>query len=90
MRRITDCAGIEWTIFEVRRPADDSSRWTYLPEQYGDGWLCFESRISKRRLTPIPSDWREFSDDALLRKLRDAQPVLRRATEPEAGEELEF
>ena len=90
MRRITDCAGVEWTVFEVKRPTDDKSRWTYLPEQYGDGWLCFESRISKRRLTPIPANWRDLGDDALLHKLRDAQPVLRRATELDADRELEL
>ena len=86
MRTITDSTGIEWTIFEVRRSPEDPSRWTYLPEEYGDGWLCFESQIAKRRLTPIPPRWRDLSDAALLRKLREAQPVLRRFTaEAERG-----
>lgn len=89
MRTITDSTGIKWTIFEVKRPTDDS-RWSYLPEEYGDGWLCFESQISKRRLTPIPAEWRELSDDALMHKLREAQPVLRRAAESDASQELEL
>lgn len=90
MRTITDCSGVEWTVFEVRRPSDETSRWSYLPDEYGDGWLCFESRISKRRLTPIPAGWRELTDDALLHELRDAQPVLRRVAESESDRELEL
>jgi hypothetical protein len=89
MRTVTDCTGIKWMIFEVKCPADDA-RWTYLPEEYGDGWLCFESHISKRRLTPIPAEWRELSDEALLHKLREAQPVLRRAAESDVSRELEL
>lgn len=87
MRSIIDNSGIEWTIFEVKRPTDDA-RWSYLPDEYGDGWLCFESHISKRRLTPIPAGWRELNDNALLHKLREAQPVLRRSEESDAPQEL--
>jgi hypothetical protein len=87
MRTIIDCSGIKWTIFEVKRPTDDT-RWSYLPEEYGDGWLCFDSHISKRRLTPIPARWRELTDDALLHKLREAQPVLRRSAEADGASEL--
>ena len=89
MRSITDGTGIKWTIFEVKRPSDDS-RWTYLPDEYGDGWLCFESNLSKRRLTPIPDAWRDLSDEALLHKLRQAQPVLRRSAEADSSSELEL
>jgi hypothetical protein len=89
MRSITDGTGIQWTVYEVRRPSDDT-RWTFLPEEYGDGWLCFESHISKRRLTPIPSGWRELTDDALLHELREAQPVLRRSSESDPARELEL
>ena len=89
MRSIFDNSGIQWTIFEVKRPTDDA-RWSYLPDEYGDGWLCFESHVSKRRLTPIPPGWRELTDDALLHKLREAQPVLRRAAELDEIRELEL
>ena len=87
MRTITDGTGIQWTVFEVKRPSDDA-RWTYLPEEYGNGWLCFESHISKRRLTPIPADWSTLSDNELLHKLRQAEPVLRRSAEADASREL--
>lgn len=76
MRTITDAAGTQWTVFEVRKQSG-GQRWSYLPEEYGQGWLCFESTVSKRRLTPIPSQWREASDDDLVRFLGQAQTVNR-------------
>jgi len=79
MRILTDSTGVQWTVFEVKRQSGTGTRdkWTYLPEEYGDGWLCFESSISKRRLTPVPPRWREFADDELERMLRQAQAVNR-------------
>ena len=80
MRSITDSTGLEWTVFEVKKAADASGsggRWTYLPEQFGKGWLCFESDVSKRRLTPVPPRWRDYSDRELLGLLDRAQPVNR-------------
>ena len=77
MRILTDSTGVQWTVFEVKRQSGSREKWTYLPEEYGDGWLCFESSISKRRLTPIPPRWREFDDDELERMLRQAQTVNR-------------
>jgi hypothetical protein len=77
MRYITDSTGVEWTVFEVKRQGKPGDRWTYLPEEFGDGWLCFESPISKRRLTPVPPRWREFGDEELARMLERAQPVNR-------------
>ena len=76
MRTITDSTGVEWTVFEVKREAS-KDRWSYLPEEFGDGWLCFESEYSKRRLTPVPKHWREASDYELQRMLQQAQQVNR-------------
>ena len=36
-----------------------------LPGSFSAGWLCFESRGEKRRLTPVPAEWEEAGDDAL-------------------------
>ena len=77
MRMLTDSDGVEWTVFEVKRQAVTKDRWSYLPEAFGDGWLCFESETSKRRLTPVPPRWREFGDDELERMLDQAKPVSR-------------
>ena len=77
MRTITDSTGVTWTVFEVKRQGGTKDRWSYLPEEFGDGWLCFESKFSKRRLTPVPPRWREAGDDELERMLVRAQPVNR-------------
>jgi hypothetical protein len=78
MRSITDASGTRWTVFEVKKQGGGSDdRWSYLPAEFGQGWLCFESNVSKRRLTPIPPDWREADDDELVRMLGRAQTVNR-------------
>jgi len=87
MRTIADSTGVVWTVFEVKRKGG-TGEWTYLPQQFGNGWLCFESNVSKRRLTPVPTRWTEFSDRDLERLLKQAQPVVRsRAVEEESRAE---
>jgi hypothetical protein len=41
----------------------------------GSGWLVFESKSEKRRLTPIPEDWEAMSE-AQLRYLCENAPVV--------------
>ncbi len=77
MRTITDAAGNQWTVFEVRKQGGSTERWSYLPAEFGDGWLCFESSASKRRLTPIPANWRQAKDAELVTMLGRAQTVNR-------------
>lgn len=77
MRVLLDSTGVRWMVFEVKRPSGSGERASYLPEEFGDGWLCFESSTSKRRLTPIPPRWREFGDEELERMLGRARPVIR-------------
>ena len=55
MRHFTDSTGVEWTVFEVKR-GETQEKWSYLPDEFGDGWLCFESKFSKRRLTRCRRD----------------------------------
>ena len=87
MRTVADSTGTVWTIFEVKR-AGAADQWTYLPEQFGNGWLCFESKVAKRRLTPIPPGWSEMKDADLLGLVKKAQPVVRsRATAEDAEED---
>ena len=74
MRHFTDSTGTEWTVFEVKR-GETQAKWSYLPDEYGDGWLCFESKLSKRRLTNVPHAWKDADDDQLRSMLRQATPV---------------
>lgn len=76
MRTFSDSTGTQWTVFEVKR-GDRETRWSYLPEEFGDGWLCFECPNSKRRLTPIPPRWRDLDERRLQALLEQAQPVAR-------------
>jgi hypothetical protein len=76
MRDIVDSNGTTWTVFEVKRQGS-ADRWSYSPREFREGWLCFESDIGKRRLSPPPQRWREFGDDQLVRLLGQAQPVAR-------------
>lgn len=77
MRVFSDSNGTEWTVYEVKKRGGATERWSYLPEEFGDGWLCFESDFTKRRLTPIPEQWREFSDQQLTNLLGQATAVTR-------------
>lgn len=45
------------------------------PRNTGDGWLTFESRHAKFRLSPIPLDWESGSDEALESLLAQAVPA---------------
>ena len=39
------------------------------------GWLCFEHGTDRRRLSPIPNDWRTCSDAQLEAYCREARPA---------------
>ncbi len=75
MRVIDDATGITWSVYEVKRQNTASDRWSHLPEEFANGWLCFESDFSKRRLMPVPPRWEEYSDEELSRLLTTAHPV---------------
>jgi hypothetical protein len=42
------------------------------------GWLCFENRQEKRRLTPIPPGWQQAAEPELEDLLEHARRVARR------------
>src|SRR5205085_11183828 len=79
MRTFRDAAGVEWTVFEVRR-TNEESNWAYLPRGFRSGWLCFESSIGKRRLSPVPDGWRALDEEGLVRIMKRATPVGSRAS----------
>jgi hypothetical protein len=47
------------------------------------GWLCFENRMEKRRLTPIPGGWQEAPEPQLEELLGHARRVPRRLLAPD-------
>jgi hypothetical protein len=83
MRLFTDSAGTEWTVFEVKRQTLGQAN--YLPKGYGSGWLCFESTREKRRLTPVPENWRELENEELIDLLRRAKRVAKRQFDTSDG-----
>ena len=66
MRNFRDPSGSDWTVFEVRRQMSTKGDWSYLPNGYSNGWLCFENATSKKRLVRYPERWREFKPPAHL------------------------
>ena len=77
MRNFTDSAGTEWTVFEVRQQGNEEDNWAYLPRGFRAGWLCFESDIGKRRLSPVPDGWKSANPPELEKMLRRASLVVR-------------
>lgn len=57
----------------MRRMAN--SRRALLRGSYAQGWLCFDSRVEKRRLSPIPGDWTTCDDETLEGYLLDGVHV---------------
>ncbi len=52
-----------------------TGRRTLLPDRLSRGWLCFETRAQRRRLTPIPDDWTNCPEPQLERYCQEAVPV---------------
>jgi hypothetical protein len=52
---------------------------SYVPTDFENGWLCFESEDGeKRRLAPIPEEWHALPDSRLWMLCRIAADVTRR------------
>jgi hypothetical protein len=71
-REFTDSNGVTWRVWSTV-PSGTSVRVT----KYADGWLTFESGDSLRRLTPLPSNWENASDERLELMCRAATDVRR-------------
>src|SRR6476620_1917590 len=90
-RTFKDGHGLKWEVWTVqpakverrlhdepRSGAERRHRSEYrvtLGESLARGWLCFESKIVKRRLAPIPERWETLSDDDLTELLEKAEVV---------------
>jgi hypothetical protein len=76
LREFRDSRGTVWKVWNVTPESLDKRT---LAEDYmrdwQDGWLCFESGDSRRRLAEYPPAWEGLDDAGLERLLRLAQPV---------------
>jgi hypothetical protein len=83
-RYFTDSRGVWWDVFavypEVRMPPHTQLRGTFQ-----QGWLCFDSGTEKRRLSPIPEDWRTISKADLEKLARRAEVAVRHRRPPRKG-----
>ena len=64
--------------FPERRVAErrvTTGRRALLSNGFGNGWLCFEAKSERRRLTPIPRDWPRCDDAQLESYCFEARPV---------------
>jgi hypothetical protein len=77
-RSFTDARGVWWDVFAVYPQA----RYSKFRGTFQQGWLCFDSGTEKRRLSPIPDDWRTVSDAALERLAERAEVASSRRGRP--------
>jgi hypothetical protein len=83
-RTFTDVRGIWWDVFAVY-PESPPSPHSPLRGTFQQGWLCFDSGSEKRRLSPIPEDWRTVSDRDLEQLAERAEVASRRGLRGKGG-----
>ena len=79
LREFRDSGGTQWRVWDVRPDALDkrTTAEDYMRD-WQEGWLCFESADTRRRLADFPSDWESLPDADLIMLLDGAQPVKAR------------
>ena len=83
-RTFTDARGVWWDVFAVY-PEARLSPHSQLKGTFALGWLCFDSGAEKRRLSPIPADWRTVSEaelEAMSARAEVATTRRKRRQEP--------
>jgi hypothetical protein len=80
-RTFTDAGGTWWDVFAVY-PETRASSQTTLKGTFQQGWLCFDSGGEKRRLSPIPDDWRTISEKDLEQLAQRAVVASKRRGRP--------
>jgi hypothetical protein len=76
-REFDDARGVRWMAFAVYPSSARVAR-AGLRAQYQEGWLAFDSGVETRRLAPIPPDWLDLSDAALLEACERAELAPKR------------
>lgn len=71
-RTFTDAAGVWWDVYAVH-PVISPGNHSQLIGPFQQGWLCFDSGTEKRRLSPIPEDWRNLGDTDLEKLAQQAE-----------------
>ena len=85
LRSFTDSQGKAWRVWNViPHYAAGRDEEMMTPGLQG-GWLCFDSGMEKRRLSPIPDDWENAEMDALEGYCRQAAAVQPRAVAAEGA-----
>lgn len=77
MRTLIDRAGISWDVYEVY-PSAERQAASRVPDQYRNGWLCFQNAVERRRLAPIPLGWQEWDERSLRNALVSGAAFPRR------------
>ena len=77
MREFSDDAGTPWQVVQVE-PDSAGDRPDLLPPSMRGGWLVFDSRGERRRLSPVPADWESLPEQRLLMLCESAVPANHR------------
>jgi hypothetical protein len=79
VRRFTDAEGLEWVVYPVVNPAVGAGSEGGIPGTF----LCFERGVDRRRLAPIPDDWKYCASTELGEYLERARAVHRSFASPD-------
>lgn len=74
LRVFWDERNCPWEVRAIQ-PPDTERRARLLPPAHANGWLLFSLGEERRRLAPLPADWREASEAQLERWWQEAHPV---------------
>ncbi|MGH7662868.1 MAG: hypothetical protein ACRENI_01000 [Gemmatimonadaceae bacterium] len=85
MRQFADETGTIWEVWEVDQAALQGVRNKQFATGFESGWLCFDSGREKRRLAPVPADWRALAEEE-LRELLVAASVVRAIGTPDTDD----
>ena len=83
-RNFTDERGTWWDVYAVY-PESRAARQTPIAGPFAAGWLCFDSGYEKRRLSPIPDDWRTIADGDLGKLAEKAEVAAKTRRPPRGG-----
>src|SRR5881394_3704998 len=66
-RTFVDRIGMTWEVWDVRPSSPVLLVASEREEQaLPEGWLCFQSGSTRKRLFPIPDGWESMAEDELI------------------------